>query len=329
MAKTTTLSNDILKEIPYIDHTSLTGRFLSCLTFYDEDWQLWIVTGEPGEQKLLKMKAWPVEACYFARNPVDKKDLYLFTLDFICRVACFDGLQKPVCAIRDDILNLATSLAKLAHLQGAKAQIPHGLSRMAATEVEYVALVCRSIFDVFQEILMKLWNRIQLLNPTGHKKPLKESFARTILRGEHLLSPKEISDRFGVPTEIASCYERAANIFLALRRFRDNIVHHGSQVQHIFHGDECFLIASCFTPFPDTMLWDENERHPNDLVPLLPAIETLIFRTLAVCDDFCTALAKHIRFPPPIVPDMHLFMRGDFTDHLIAALRSGERRVKN
>jgi hypothetical protein len=197
---------------------------------------------------------------------------------------------------------------------------------MATTEVEYIVLVCRSMFDLFQEILVKLWKRIQLLDGSIKKKPLKDSFARTIVNGEKVLSAEEISARFGMPMEIADCYGRATEIFMALRRFRDNIVHQGSQMQHIFSGDGCFLIRSRFTPFPDMVLWDDEERRENDLVPLMPAIETLVFRTLAVCDDFCIALARHIHFPPPIVPDMHLFMRGYFTGRLITALDSGARR---
>jgi hypothetical protein len=322
----TTITTDLLAEIPYLDHASIPGRFLSCLTFYDEDWQFWVVAGEPDHQKLFKMKGWPAEACYFAREPVEPKDLYLLSVDFTGRIACFDDLQKPVGAIRDDIFNLSASLAKLVHLQAAKEQIPHGLSRMATTEVEYVVLVCRSLFDLFQEVMVKLWNRIELSDQSIRKTPLKDSFARTILRGDRLLTPEEISARFGMPMEIAGCYGRAANIFLALRRFRDNIVHHGSQMQHIFDGDGSFLIASRFTPFPDLVLWEDSERRPNDLVPLLPAVEALIFRTLAVCDDFCVALSHNVLCPPPIVPNMYLFMRGYFTENLVAALESGARR---
>lgn len=317
----------MLEEIPYLDHATIGGRFLSCLTFYDEgDWHFWMLAGGPGDQRLFKVKGWPAEAVYFARKPVEADDLYLRSADFIGRIACYSELQKAVGGIRDDIFNLSASLAKLDLLQRSKEQIPHGLSRMAMTEVEYIVFVCRSLFDLFQEVMVKLWNRVQLLDGSIHKKPLKDSFARTILNGAKVLSPEEIGARFGMPMAIASCYGRATQIFLALRRFRDNIVHHGSQVQHIFSGDGCFLIGSQFTPFPDMVLWDDDERRENDLVPLMPAIETLVYRTLAVCDDFCSALAEHIQFPPPIVPDMYLFMRGYFTGRLISALESGARR---
>lgn len=155
----------MLDEIPYLDHATITGRFLSCLTFYDEgDWHFWMLAGEPGEQRLFKMKGWPAEAVYFAREPVEASDLYLPSIDFTGRIACYSEVQKAVGGIRDDIFNLSASLAKLELLQGSKEQIPHGLSRMATTEVEYIVLVCRSLFDLFQEILVKLWNRVQLLD---------------------------------------------------------------------------------------------------------------------------------------------------------------------
>lgn len=323
----TTFAPELLKDIPYLNHDVLAGRFLSSLTFYDAGWHMWLPAGEPGDMRLFKMQGQPAEACYFAREPEGEQDLYLHFLDFVARYACYREIQKPVEGIHDDIFNLSTSLAKLALLEGAKDRVPHGLSRMATTEVEYVGLLCRSLFDLLQEIVLKLWDRIALLDETVRKRPLKSSFARTMLDGDKPLDAAAIAARFGMPVELAACYERAGDIFLALRRFRDNVVHHGSRVQHIFEGDGRFLIAKGLLPFPDLLLWDEDERQPNDLVPLMPAVETLIFRTLVVFDDFSNVLARVIRFPTPVVPDMHLFLRGYFTDVLRAALESGDRRT--
>ena len=56
------ITTEILADIPYLDHATVPGRFLSCLTFYDEDWHFWVLAGEAGNTKLMKMKAWPAEA---------------------------------------------------------------------------------------------------------------------------------------------------------------------------------------------------------------------------------------------------------------------------
>lgn len=85
----------MLGEIPYLDHATIAGRFLSCLTFYDEgDWHFWMLAGEPGDQHLFKMKGWPAEAVYFAREPVEAGDLYLPSIDFTGRIACYSELQR-------------------------------------------------------------------------------------------------------------------------------------------------------------------------------------------------------------------------------------------
>lgn len=322
------ITTEMLADIPYLDHATVPGRFLSCLTFYDEDWHFWMLAGEAGDTKLMKMKAWPAEAFYFAREAAEPNDVYLPFIDFMGRIACFAELQKPFSAVHDDVLNLSASLAKIVHLQSAKGQIAHGLSRMAATEVEYIVLVCRSLFDLFQEMLLKIWDRVQLIDATAKKKPLKESFARTIMSGNTVLTAEEIAERFGIPLELAQCYERASETFIALRRFRDNIVHHGSPMQHIFEGDGAFLISSRFRPFPNMDVWADEERQPNDLVPLLPALQMLVYRTIMICDDFCVTLSQQIGFPPPIVPDMVLFSRGYFAQHLIEALQSGAARSR-
>ncbi len=99
-------------------------------------------------------------------------------------------------------------------------------------------------------------------------------------------------------------------------------------MQHIFEGDGAFLIASRFRPFPDLDLWADEERQSNDLVPLLPALQMLVYRTITICNDFCATLSQQIGFPPPIVPEMVLFSRGYFARHLIEALQSGAARLR-
>ncbi|ODP36969.1 hypothetical protein [Sphingomonas turrisvirgatae] len=56
MSKITT---DMLADIPHLDHATVPGRSIGCLTFYDEDLYFWVLAGEAGNTKLMKMKAWP------------------------------------------------------------------------------------------------------------------------------------------------------------------------------------------------------------------------------------------------------------------------------
>jgi hypothetical protein len=56
-------------------------------------------------------------------------------------------------------------------------------------------------------------------------------------------------------------------------------------VQVIFEGDDGFLIDESRVPFRGLRIWQPEERQPQGLVPLLPALSYVIFRTLDTCDD--------------------------------------------
>ncbi len=314
-----------LATIPYLDATTLAGRFLPTLAFHDHGWRLWLPAGERREL-LIETKGVPAEACYFARAPEASSDLHLPFLELLAQRANYSQLQHAFGGIIDDIFNLAGSLAKFALLEQSRDRVPHGLSRMVTSEVEYVLMVVRSLFDLFQEAMMKIWDGVVLFEPRAVKHRLKTSFS-DMLSYKGLSSDTEIiAQRFGLPIEIASCYARSRQVFDRIKRLRDNIVHHGSQLPNIYGGKYSFLIAKLDNPFPDSDIWRADEYQPNDLVPLLPVLETLVYQSFAICNDLAGALQNTIKLPPPIVPGMLFFARGYFTEHLVAAILSGARR---
>lgn len=317
-----------LSDIPYLNHNALTGRVITSLAFYvDGDWHFWMQAGERGEL-LFKMKAWPAESVYFAVEPESENDIYLHFIDFLAQSACWPSLMKARSGMIDDVLNLATSLDKLRAITKLREHVSHGLSRMAATEIEYVVTVCRSLFDLLQETVVKLWPSIKFVDPTLGKRKLRASFSKMVEFGGEIQTAPAIAERYAVPLALAECYANSLDVFVALRKFRDNIVHHGSQVQHIFASDDEFLIGSGLTGFPDLVPWRDDERRQNDLVPLMPAIEMLIFRTLANCEHFSRTLEGIIEFPPPVVPGMNQFLRGHSIRTLSDALVAAQGRLQ-
>lgn len=314
-----------LSAIPYLDAVSLQGRFLSTLCFYDKEWRMWMVAGG----RLIETKAWPAESFYFAYTPESPNDILLRFLNFIAQRACIKEVGKAFLGVQDDVFNLAASLAKIELLHGARDKIGHGVHRMVTTEIEYICGVCRSLFDLLQEIVARLWATIQLVDPSVPKKPLKETFSSTLLRGDVLLSSAQLTERFGLPQPLADAYVRHADFFLSLRSFRDNLTHRGSHVQTVFTAENGFLVAGSLRPFAAMQIWRDDERDPNDLVPLLPALGTIIYRTLGACEDFAHILESFILFPPPIAPGMGFFMRGYFNEPLIEALKDAEARAQN
>lgn len=319
----TSIALEKLATIPYLDVANLGGRTITSLMFHDDgSWRCWIAAGD----QLIEMKAWPAESVYFSKDGAAPTDIAFHFLDFMSQQASFPQVMPALFGIRDDYFNLSASLAKIQHLHATRAAVKDGCARMVVSEVEYVFLVCRSIFDLLQEIALKLWDTIQLMDSSVEKKPLKESFnAMTQFEGKPA-TRESLERRFGLPAPLADYYVRWQGFFHLLRGFRDNVVHRGSQVQTIFTGESGFLISKSLRPFLDMDVWQENERLPNDLVPLMPALGVVVYKTLEACDDFSMTLSQMVRFPPPIVPGMRLFMRGYFNESLSLILGdAGER----
>lgn len=313
-----------LSTIPYLDLSNLHGRFISTLMFYDSGvWRMWITAGD----QLLEVKAWPAETFYFSVEPESPFDICFHFLDFIAQRASFYELQKPILGLRDDVFNISASIAKISHLHATRDIIGAGVSRMVVIEVEYLFSVCRSIYDLLQEIASALWETISIHDSSVKKKPLKETFSKMVLFQGRSSTETELTERFGLPQPIAAYYVRNAEFFMTLREFRDNIIHRGSQVQTIFSSDAGFLVHHSLKPFSNMNVWSDEEKQPNDLVPLLPAIGIVIHKTLCACEDFSSTIEKIIQFPEPIVPSMKFFMRGYFNETFSSTLRDANERL--
>jgi hypothetical protein len=154
------------------------------------------------------------------------------------------------------------------------------MRQVVATEVEYMHGVCRGIFDLWQEVQVALWSSIKPLDAKTKKKALKKSYREMLFSSDKLRTGAELTARFGIPPALAECYLRSADFFADLRKFRDNVVHQGSSVQVIFEGENGFLISEMRVPFRGLSIWQPEEREPNDLVPLMPALSYVIWRTL-------------------------------------------------
>ncbi len=313
-----------LAVVPYLDLPNLAGRTISTLMFYDAgEWRMWLEAGGP----LVEVKAWPAESFYFAKDPADPDDISFHFLDFMAQRACYPEIVRALSGIHDDIFNLSASLAKIEHVHTTRTAAGPGCHRMMASEVEYIFSVCRSLFDLLQEIALKLWDTIQLVDEGVVKKPLKESFNAVVNFEGKPAKRETLMKRFGLPPPMADFYVVWREFFATLKDFRDNLAHNGSQIQSIFAGAEGFQIAKALRPFHDMDSWRPKEREANDVVPLIPALGVVISRTLGACEDFSQMFSRIIAFPPPIVPGMRLFMRGYFNASFNRILRDAVSRT--
>jgi hypothetical protein len=211
----TTIDASHLSVIPFIDMKSVDGRFLSSSTFFDEGrWRLWT----PVDTGLIELKiVEPLEMLYFARSPASERDLHFHFLDFVAQRAAFPEVMHGFSGISDDVLNLTTLLSKVELLHSARETVGHGVTRMVTTEVEYFFSVCRSVFDLLQEIIARLWANIKLNDASIKKKSLKFSFNDMVTFEDKPATLETLQSRFGLPVPLANVYLHFAEFFADLR----------------------------------------------------------------------------------------------------------------
>lgn len=314
-----------LNEIPFFNLSQAGGKFCRTLTFFvGGEWRMWFSLGDG---RYIESYAWPAEGCYFGEIAERESDIYLHFVDFIAQKASYTEVSKPFIGLHDDLCNLSASLAKISHIHKTRDMLSHGDARLVVTEVEYFFSTCRSMIDLFQEIACQLWSKLTLyVDYLPPKKPLRQSFREMVWYKDRLTKKEELQDRFGLPEPWAKFYLRHADFFLQIRKFRDNIVHNGSQVQTIFSGDSGYLVNLNFKPFGDMKVWREADKLNNDLVPLMPALGMVAFKTLLVCEDFSAMMENTFEFPEPIAPGMRLYSRGYFDEHFAAVLGDARQR---
>jgi len=214
MPKQMSIKQSELTKIPFIDSKNIGGRVLTTLIFFEEgEWQLWL----PLQTGLERFKGEPAEADYFARTQERDTDIYLDFLNFMTQRACWADAMRFIDGIRNDIHNLGASLGKLQLFHSSSTDKHQEVRRFASTEVEYIFGICRSLFDLLQEVIVTLWQKIELKDKSLKKCNLKKSFSRMVLYDERLMTIEKIQTRFHVPIELASFYFRHGHFMYGTR----------------------------------------------------------------------------------------------------------------
>src|SRR5260370_22371117 len=135
-----------LQQIHFLATPMDPNRIVPCLSFFvNGEWHCWMAFGE----KLEKMQMWPVEASYFGDKPERLTDQRFPILHLIAQHTLFADVLLQFRGIWNDYQSLAASLAKLT-LYYRSRNDGIEVSRFVQTELEYIILVCRSLFDLLQ-----------------------------------------------------------------------------------------------------------------------------------------------------------------------------------
>lgn len=304
-------SREEISKVSYIKIDCVDERIIPLQPCYlgESKWESWIST----EKGLLPFKVVDVaDACYFSKEPAKSTDIHVGFIDLIMKRAYFKELVHFENGILEDINNLSASVTKINIFHEMWRQDKDKISRrFVTTELEYIFKVCRSLFDLLQEVIMKIWSRFQYLDTSLEVKKLKPKFSNMIFHDGKISTCQEIAERYLIPPQLAEFYERNSKFFAWLRSYRDKISHGGNSIQSLYIMDDGFAISTESEPFKDLHIWEHSELKPNGLGSVRAVVSYAILNTLVALEDFSSVIQSIMQLPPDIAPEHNVYIRGE------------------
>lgn len=312
-----------LQQLSHIKTADLGDRALNMMPLWDgEIWHSWITI----DGKVTPFKvAGVVEGDYLATAPQTSSDLFFPFVDLMWQRASWPEIVPLITAIEKDFLKMGTSIAKLKHIHRTRKLSTDGAARaFASTELEYLVILCRTVFDLTQELLARVWNgRVKLLDPelerVRKQHKLNETFSKVCLKEDTIRTSEELRQTYALPQQMADQYVRAAPFFLELRKFRNGIVHSGTPLCFLFDTERGFCIdkgSYMLKAVPCAFTHEYNDN----LVSILPWLAELIVQTTTRCTSLVNAFASVIPLPEPIAPGYRVFTKAPNNDALLEVL---------
>lgn len=305
---------DAFRVLPFLHDANFAGRILNLLPYWDgREWHSWFpVDGALAPVGMTGL----IEGEYLGREPEAATDLNIRFIEFIWQRASWPDACSLWQHLTADVRNFATSVAKLELFHAVRDSAGHGVSAFVQTELEYLLIVARSIFDLLQEFISRVWAKRVMLYGPGHgqsrpRKQLPATFSKIVLRNkERLRSTDDIVKEFGVGPSLATAYANASSLFTTLRKARDAIVHSGKSIEMIFPTEKGFCALRDSPIFKDLYAWSVQDSYNENLVVLLPAIRSIVWGTLAECDNIIDGFCADVQFPGELAPMCRVYLRG-------------------
>lgn len=272
---------------------------------------IWVL----GDDKILELKGEPIEQVYFAKKQHSDSDFYFEFLNYMYQRATSVDILKLLDIIRNDVYKLTTCLAKIELYHKLKNKQDIEIHRFVETEVEYLFVLCRRLYDLLQKVACNLWRNNNYFKKCS-KNQLNYSFSRMVLNGDNLLTKEELQQTYGLIPAFALFYVNEAPFFKILRNYRNKIIHSGFSMDYIYGTEKGFACHATSEPFSSFNVWNNKTFLPNNLAPLNPVLAHIIGRTLCAMNHFVDIMKKEKVLSDEIAPGYSLFMKGYHTDKL-------------
>lgn len=308
-----TVSRKELEKTFHLNREAFVGGRAASLdpVFDGSKWHLWA----PIAGKLQFVIGEPIQGQYWAKKPAAPNDVYVAFIDFFYQHGSWPDVISPLHSMRNDIFHLGACWAKLELYFRAREEWKYKVVDFVQTDIEYIFVVCRSIYDLSQKVIANIWrNHIEFTDPATEKKrkgsPLPPSFAAISLDGDKPIPAQLLTDKYGLPPKLATVYAEEAPFFKALRDVRVGIEHYGKEFQYSFDVEGGFAVDSRDAVLSSLYQWPPEQVTKNGLAPLNPFLAHVINKTFGSMDRLTRALAGDFAWGPAAAPGYHMFLRG-------------------
>lgn len=310
------ISKSDIEKVTYISIDTLDDRIIPLQPCYqgDSKWEMWLPTVKGLVSAKINSMA---DGCYYSKKPASDSDIYIEFINLVMKKAYYNDLVHFENGILEDISNLSTSATKINlfhELWRKDNNLING--RFVTTELEYIFKVCRSLFDLLQEVIKKIWSRFKYIDPNLQTKHLKSTFSSMVLFDNKLSSARDISTRFKIPIQLAEFYERNGRFFNWLRSYRDDISHGGHNIKYLYIMEDGFAVSVDEKPFSELDFWESTILKKNNLGSVRALIAYAILNTLNTLQDFSQVIQSIMKLPDDISPKYNVFITGENIDIL-------------
>lgn len=305
-----------LQKLPHLRAVPADGRIVPLVTFFDaqqRDWHLYTIV-KPGELGRLAGGE-VISGAYMSSAPANAET----DLEFVLGTLAFQHLSfvevlRPLDKLQNDIHRCAAILEKYHLIWTTRQSTARSASLLVQSEVEYLMLLLRSLYDLLHEVVCAVAAKLVLLG--GDNRPIVKnlpgSFRAVAMNGDERRQADDIQSRWKLPRRLAEWYATEAQFFRLLRSLRDGIAHSGASPPTVFETEWGFAVAPERAPWADVHALLPGDRRANDLASLHGLFATCILTALGSTERFAQAIRELVALPEPVFKDVRFFVRSPF-----------------
>jgi hypothetical protein len=311
-----------IRRLPFVDNAPRDGRNIVLESYFDSDAREWHLYLEVEEGQLGRIAGGePVYGGYLSKIPADpSRDIELPFATLITQHLSFPKVHGRLKAVENDFHQCAAIMEKYQRFWLRRAESGFHTNLLVASELEYLLLLMRSLYDLIHAIVAEIAQMLVALDGTNRRpaRQLPDSFNSVVMNGNQFRSGDEIVAKYGLPLAVADWYVLEAPVFRELRRLRDGIAHHGRTVPTIFELPEGLAFDATDPTWREFTLWPPERRVREKFGSVRALFAGVILNALSSTTEFEKALRRSVQLPPAVGNDIKSYIRSPFGAHLVA-----------